>query len=45
LGKIAYDEKVEQSVLEGKSLLDVPPDSLAYLSVKKIMTKVGYAKE
>jgi CO dehydrogenase maturation factor len=44
LGKIAHDEKVEQYALEGKSLLDVPPDSLAYLSVKKIMDKVGYAK-
>jgi CO dehydrogenase maturation factor len=45
LGKIAHDERVEQCVLEGKSLLDVPPDSLAYFSVKKIMEKVGYAKE
>jgi CO dehydrogenase maturation factor len=45
LGKIAHDEKVEQYVLEGKSLLDVSPDSLAYLSLKKIMQKAGYAKE
>jgi len=45
LGKIIRDEKVEQYVLEGKSLLDVPPDSLAYLSVKKIMEKVGFTEE
>jgi CO dehydrogenase maturation factor len=45
LGKIAYDEKLEQYVLDGKSLLEMPPDSSAYLSVKKIMQQVGYAKE
>jgi CO dehydrogenase maturation factor len=45
LGKIAYDERVEQYSLEGKSLLDVPSDSLSYLSVKKIMKKIGCTKE
>jgi CO dehydrogenase maturation factor len=45
LGKIACDEKVEQYVLDGKSLLDVPSDSSAYLSVKNIMQKAGYSGE
>jgi CO dehydrogenase maturation factor len=42
LGKIAHDEKVEEHVLEGKSLLDLPSDSQAYISVKRIMEKAGY---
>lgn len=42
VGKIAYDEKVEEYVLSGKSLLDLPSDSPAYISVKKIMEKAGY---
>ncbi len=42
LGKIAYDENVEKYVLEGKSLLELPNDSPAYLSVKEIMRKAGY---
>jgi len=44
LGKIAYDEMVEEYVLSGKSLLDLPSDSPAYISVKKIMEKTGYVK-
>jgi CO dehydrogenase maturation factor len=44
LGEIASDEKVEEYVLTGKSLLDLPTDSSAYVSVKKIMEKAGYAK-
>jgi len=44
LGKIAYDERVEEYVLSGKSLLDLPSDSPAYISAKKIMEKAGYAK-
>jgi CO dehydrogenase maturation factor len=44
LGKIAYDERVEEYVLSGKSLLDLPSDSQAYISAKKIMEKAGYAK-
>jgi len=44
LGKIAYDERVEEYVLSGKSLLDLPSDSPAYISVKKIMEKTGYVK-
>ncbi len=42
LGKIARDEKVEEYVLAGKSLLDLPPNSPAYISVKNIMEKAGY---
>jgi len=45
LGKIARDEKVEEYVLAGKSLLDLPSDSPAYVSVKKIMKKIGYNKQ
>jgi CO dehydrogenase maturation factor len=44
LGKIAYDEKVEEYVLSGGSLLDLPSHSPAYISVKKIMEKAGYIK-
>jgi CO dehydrogenase maturation factor len=44
LGEIARDEKVEDYVLTGRSLLDLPTESPAYVSVKKIMEKAGYAK-
>lgn len=44
LGKIAYDEKVEEYVLSGKSLLGLSSGSPACISVKKIMEKAGYAK-
>jgi CO dehydrogenase maturation factor len=42
LGKISYDKEVENCVLYGKSLLDLPESSLAYNSVKKILKKAGY---
>lgn len=42
LGKIASDEKVEERVLAGESLLELPSDSPAYLSVKKIMDKAEH---
>ena len=45
LGKIAHDEKVEEYVLAGKSLLDLPSDSLAYVSLKEVMKKAGHAKQ
>ena len=45
LGKIAYDEKVEEYVLAGKSLLDLPSDSVAYVSLKEVMEKAGHAKQ
>ena len=44
LGKIAYDEKVEEHVLAGKSLLNLSSNSPAYISVKKLMEKAGYNK-
>ena len=42
LGKISYDKEVENYVLYGKPLLDLPTTSLAYNSVKKILQKAGY---
>lgn len=42
LGKIARDENVEEFVLAGKSLLDLPADSPAYVSVKSVMKEAGY---
>ncbi|MFW6117491.1 MAG: AAA family ATPase [Thermoproteota archaeon] len=42
LGKIAHDPNVEEWVLEGKTLLNLPSDSPAYTSVKKIMAEAGY---
>jgi CO dehydrogenase maturation factor len=44
LGKIAHDENVEEHVLAGKSLLDLPSDSPAYASVRMILEKAGYVK-
>ncbi|MBX5321451.1 MAG: AAA family ATPase [Candidatus Bathyarchaeota archaeon] len=44
LGRIAYDSNVEGYVLAGKSLLGLPSDTPAYLSVKKIMENAGYGK-
>lgn len=41
LGRIDYDKNVEECTLQGKSLLDIPEDSPAFLSVKKIMEKVN----
>ena len=37
IGKIDYDDNVEGYILEGKSLLGLPEDSPAFLSVKKII--------
>lgn len=42
LGKIEFDELVEKYVLSGRSLLDLPGDSPAYLSVKRILRRAGY---
>ncbi|MEM2263402.1 MAG: AAA family ATPase [Candidatus Bathyarchaeia archaeon] len=44
LGRIAYDENVEEYVLSGKSLLTLPSDTLAFLSVRRIMENAGYKK-
>jgi hypothetical protein len=43
LGKIAADEQLDEFVLEGESLLGLPSDNKAYLSVKEILKKLGYA--
>jgi len=43
LGRISYDKKVEDAVLSGESLLELPQDSPAYVSVKEIMQKAGYS--
>ena len=42
LGKIAADETLDEYVLEGKSLLELPSDNAAFTSVKKIMETAGY---
>jgi len=42
LGKIEYDANVEEYNLKGKSLLGLPVDSPALVSVKKILAKAGY---
>jgi len=42
LGKIAEDEQLDDYVLTGKSLLDLPKDNKAYLSVKNILQTLGY---
>lgn len=42
LGKISFDREVEKFVLDGRSLLELPSTSPAYLSVKKLLTAAGY---
>jgi CO dehydrogenase maturation factor len=42
LGKIEADEQLDEYVLNGDSLLDLPTDNKAYLSVKAIMKTLGY---
>jgi CO dehydrogenase maturation factor len=42
LGKIAEDEQLDDYVLNGKSLIDLPTTSKAYLSVKNILKSLGY---
>jgi CO dehydrogenase maturation factor len=45
LGKIVADEQVDDFVLNGKSLLDLPSDNPAYASVKAIMKTTGYIQQ
>jgi CO dehydrogenase maturation factor len=45
VGKIVADEQVDDYVLNGKSLLDLPSDNAAYLSVKAIMRATGYIQQ
>jgi CO dehydrogenase maturation factor len=42
LGKIEADDQLDEFVLNGKSLLDLPKDNKAYLSVQKILKTLGY---
>jgi len=42
LGKIAADETLDEYVLDGKSLLDLPKTNKAYISVQKILKNLGY---
>ncbi len=42
VGKIVADEIVDDYVLNGKSLLDLPSDNAAYSSVKSILKATGY---
>ena len=42
LGKVDYDAKVKDYNLKGDSLLTLPDDSPACLSVKQILTKAGH---
>ncbi len=42
LGKIANDKLLDDFVLNGKSLLELPSDSSAYISVMKILTAANY---
>ncbi len=42
LGKISEDEQLDDYVLNGDSLLDLPSDNKAYLSVKVILKSLGY---
>ena len=42
LGKIAFDEQVQEAAIAGRSLLDLPSSSRGYQSVKQLMEKAGY---
>jgi CO dehydrogenase maturation factor len=42
LGKIEPDDQLDEFVLNGKSLLDLPNDNKAYLSVQNILKTLGY---
>ena len=45
VGKILADEEVDDYVLNGKSLLDLPSDNPAFASVKAIMKATGYIQQ
>lgn len=42
LGKIVFDQQVQDAVIAGRSLLDLPDDSPAYRSVCQLMQRAGY---
>lgn len=41
LGSIAYDEALREYVMQGRSLLNLPSDSPAYVSVRQILIRAG----
>ena len=43
LGSIPNDGQVASYVLEGKTLLDLPATSLAYVATKRLMSMAGYS--
>ena len=45
LSKMSADEQLDEYVLNGQSLLDLPSDNATYLSVKAIMKATGYIKQ
>ncbi len=42
LGKIKADNQLDEFVLDGKNLLELPNDNKAYLSVKEMLKILGY---
>ncbi|MCL2134960.1 MAG: AAA family ATPase [Candidatus Bathyarchaeota archaeon] len=42
LGKIAQDSQLDDYVLNGKSLVDLPNDNVAYLSVRDMLKSLDY---
>jgi len=42
LGKISQDSQLDGYVLNGRSLIDLPNDNEAYLSVKKVLKSLNY---
>jgi len=44
LGKIEHDSRIEEYGWIGRSLFELPEDSPAFFSVKKILQKAGYSK-
>jgi len=42
LGKITFDKQVQESVITGRSLLDIPTDTPAFCSVRQLMARAGY---
>ncbi|MFP3898829.1 MAG: AAA family ATPase [Dehalococcoidia bacterium] len=45
LGRIAYDPEVQEYNIEGKSLLTLPEESPALVSMREILTNAGYQIE
>jgi hypothetical protein len=42
VGKVLADETVDEFVLDGRSLLTLPSDNAAFVSVKEILRATGY---